>query len=325
MGDMVSTRLAYGNALCEYGANERIVALDADLSSCTMSEIFAKKYPGRFFNVGIAEANMIDMAAGLATLGKIAFCHSFAMFTSGRGYDQIRNSVAYPHLNVKVIGSHAGLTVGEDGATHQCIEDLSLMRTIPGMVVLAPCDANETREAVKSIIDYEGPCYMRTGRTSVEIVTDSIEGYSFHLGKGSLLVDGKDATIIATGIMVQESLKAAAILEKEGIHARVIDMHTIKPLDTEIILKAALETGAIVTVEEHNIVGGLGSAVAETVSGSLPVPVLRVGVEDIFGRSGKAEELLVKYGLCKENIVEKARKAISFKEFSACKKRVFSL
>jgi transketolase len=308
-----STRAAYGDALCEFGGNPKIIALDADLASCTMSEVFAAKYPERFFDMGIAEANMIDFAAGLATTGKIAICHSFAMFSAGRGYDQIRNSVAYPHLNVKIVGSHAGLTMGEDGATHQCIEDLSLMRTIPGMVVLAPCDANETREAVKAMIAWEGPCFMRTGRCEVETVTDTIPGYSFTLGKGSLLKDGKDITIIATGLMVQESLKALSLLEKEGIHARLIDMHTIKPLDAEIVLKAARETGAIVTAEEHNIIGGLGAAVCEVVSGEHPVPVIRVGVNDEFGRSGPAWELLKLYGLTPENLVKQAKLAISRK------------
>ncbi|GHV26793.1 transketolase [Spirochaetia bacterium] len=314
MGEKKSTRAAYGEALCEFGNNPKIIALEADLSSCTMSEYFAAKYPERFFNVGIAEANMIDMAAGFATTGKIAFCHSFAMFTAGRGYDQIRNSVAYPRLNVKVIGSHAGLTVGEDGATHQCIEDLSLMRTIPGMTVLAPCDANEAREAVKAIINYNGPCFMRTGRTALDTVTDTISGYNFKLGKGVLLRDGKDVTIIATGLMVQESLKAADLLEKEGIHARIIDMHTIKPIDTDIILKAAAETGAIVTAEEHNIIGGLGAAVCEVVCGEHPAPVIRLGVNDEFGRSGAADKLLQLYGLTPENLVQKAKLAISKKQ-----------
>jgi transketolase len=313
MGKKKSTRVAYGEALCEFGGNPKIVALDSDLASCTMSEIFAAKYPERFFNVGIAEANMIDMAAGFATTGKIAFCHSFAMFTAGRGYDQIRNSVAYPHLNVKVIGSHAGLTVGEDGATHQCIEDLSLMRTIPGMVVLAPCDAHETREAVKAIIEYDGPCFMRTGRTDLDTVTDTVPGYSFTLGKGVTLREGGDLTIIATGLMVQESLKAADLLAKEGIHPRVIDIHTIKPLDRDLVLKAAAETGAIVTAEEHNVVGGLGAAVCELVCAEYPVPVIRVGVNDEFGRSGDAEELLRFYGLSPENVAEKAKLAIGKK------------
>jgi transketolase len=314
MGKKISTRAAYGDALAEFGQNPRIVALDADVASCTMSEVFAKKYPERFFNVGIAEANMIDMAAGFATTGKIAFCHSFAMFTAGRGYDQIRNSVAYPHLNVKVIGSHGGLTVGEDGATHQCIEDISLMRTIPGMVVLVPCDGNETREAVKALIDYDGPCFMRTVRTTLDMVTDAIPGYSFTLGKGVTLREGKDLTIIATGLMVQESLKAAELLEKEGIHPRVNDIHTIKPLDRDLILNAAAETGALVTAEEHNVVGGLGAAVCELVSGEYPVPVIRVGVNDEFGRSGDAGELLRLYGLCPENLVQKAKIALGKKK-----------
>ena len=256
---------------------------------------------------------MIDMAAGFATTGKIAFCHSFAMFTAGRGYDQVRNSVAYPHLNVKVIGSHAGLTVGEDGATHQCIEDLSLMRTIPGMVVLCPCDANEAREAVKAMIAYDGPCFMRTGRTALETVTDGFSNYKFEIGKGVTLVEGSDVTIIATGLMVQESLKAVELLKAEGISARLIDMHTIKPLDRELVIKAAKETGAIVTAEEHNIIGGLGSAVCEAICDECPIPVVRVGVQDEFGRSGEAGALLKLYGLTPENVAEKAKLAISRK------------
>ncbi len=313
MGEKISTRVAYGEALRDFGGDERIVALDADLSTCTMSCYFGEKYPNRFFNIGIAEANMIDMAAGFATTGKIAFCHSFAMFTAGRGYDQVRNSVAYPHLNVKVIGSHAGLTVGEDGATHQCIEDLSLMRTIPGMVVLCPCDANEAREAVKAMIAYDGPCFMRTGRTALETVTDGFSNYKFEIGKGVTLVEGGDVTIIATGLMVQESLKAVELLKAEGISARLIDMHTIKPLDRELVIKAAKETGAIVTAEEHNIIGGLGSAVCEAICDECPIPVVRVGVQDEFGRSGEAGALLKLYGLTPENVAEKAKLAISRK------------
>ena len=313
MGENISTRVAYGEALRDFGGDERIVALDADLSTCTMSCYFGEKYPNRFFNIGIAEANMIDMAAGFATTGKIAFCHSFAMFTAGRGYDQVRNSVAYPHLNVKVIGSHAGLTVGEDGATHQCIEDLSLMRTIPGMVVLCPCDANEAREAVKAMIAYDGPCFMRTGRTALETVTDGFSNYKFEIGKGVTLVEGSDVTIIATGLMVQESLKAVELLKAEGISARLIDMHTIKPLDRELVIKAAKETGAIVTAEEHNIIGGLGSAVCEAICDECPIPVVRVGVQDEFGRSGEAGALLKLYGLTPENVAEKAKLAISRK------------
>ncbi len=313
MGEKISTRVAYGEALRDFGGDERIVALDDDLSTCTMSCYFGEKYPNRFFNIGIAEANMIDMAAGFATTGKIAFCHSFAMFTAGRGYDQVRNSVAYPHLNVKVIGSHAGLTVGEDGATHQCIEDLSLMRTIPGMVVLCPCDANEAREAVKAMIAYDGPCFMRTGRTALETVTDGFSNYKFEIGKGVTLVEGSDVTIIATGLMVQESLKAVELLKAEGISARLIDMHTIKPLDRELVIKAAKETGAIVTAEEHNIIGGLGSAVCEAICDECPIPVVRVGVQDEFGRSGEAGALLKLYGLTPENVAEKAKLAISRK------------
>ena len=313
MGEKISTRVAYGEALRDFGGDERIVALDADLSTCTMSCYFGEKYAYRFFNIGIAEANMIDMAAGFATTGKIAFCHSFAMFTAGSGYDQVRNSVAYPHLNVKVIGSHAGLTVGEDGATHQCIEDLSLMRTIPGMVVLCPCDANEAREAVNAMIAYDGPCFMRTGRTALETVTDGFSNYKFEIGKGVTLVEGGDVTIIATGLMVQESLKAVELLKAEGISARLIDMHTIKPLDRELVIKAAKETGAIVTAEEHNIIGGLGSAVCEAICDECPIPVVRVGVQDEFGRSGEAGALLKLYGLTPENVAEKAKLAISRK------------
>jgi transketolase len=314
MIEKISTRQAYGLALCETGKNPNVVVLDADLASCTMSEHFEKKYPERFFNAGIAEANMIDMAAGFATTGKIVFCHSFAMFTAGRCYEQIRNSVAYPHLNVKIIGSHAGITVGEDGATHQCIEDLSLMRTIPGMMVLAPCDSFETRKAVEAIVKYDGPVYMRTCRPPVEVFTDTIPGYKFELGKGALIKDGKDLTIIATGIMAQEALNAAKFLEKDGIDARLIDMHTIKPLDSEIIIKAAKETGVIITVEEHNIIGGLGSAVCEVITGEYPVPVLRIGVNDEFGRSGAYEKLMDLYGLTAANIIAKAKLALSKKK-----------
>jgi transketolase len=314
MKEKIATRVAYGNALCEFGGNEQIFALDADLSACTMSVYFAKKYPDHFFNIGIAEADMIGIAAGFATTGKIVFCHSFAMFAAGRGYEQIRNSLAYPHLNVKVVGSHAGLTAGEDGATHQCIEDISLMRTIPGMTVLCPCDGNEAREAVKAMIAYNGPCYMRTGRTPVDIVTDEIPGYRFEMGKGCQLCGGDDVTIIATGLMVQESLKAAELLKGDGVSARVIDMHTIKPLDRKIIVKAAKETGAIVTAEEHNILGGLGAAICEVVCDLNPIPVLRVGINDIFGHSGNAEKLLEQYGLTPEHIADTAKQAIGMKQ-----------
>lgn len=313
MGENISTRVAYGQALAELGSDEKIFVFDADLKSCTMTTYFADKYPERFFNIGIAEANMVNIAAGFATCGATALVHTFAMFASGRVYDQVRNDVAYPGLNVKVIGSHGGLTVGEDGATHQCIEDISLMRTIPGMTVIVPCDGNETKLATKAMLEYNGPCYFRTGRGAVENVTDQFADYKFELGKGIQLVDGQDVTIIACGLMVQEALKAQKLLENEGIHARVIDMHTIKPIDKEIIIKAAKETGAIVTAEEHNIIGGLGAAVAEVIVGNMLVPVEFVGVEDTFGHSGKPADLLRKFGLTPEHIVEKAKLAISRK------------
>ena len=312
MAEKIATRHAYGEALSEIGKNLKIVALDADVSTCTMSCVFGEKYPDRFYNIGIAEANMVGIAAGMSTLGLIPFVHSFAMFSAGRTYDQIRNSLAYPHLNVKVVGTHAGLTVGEDGATHQCLEDLGLMRVIPNMVVLCPCDGNETKEAVRAMAQYDGPCYLRLGRLAVEVVTDTPD-YHFEIGKAQALKNGTDATVIATGMMVQVALKAAAELEKENINVRVLDMHTIKPIDKDAIMKAAKETGAIVTAEEHNVLCGLGSAVSEVVSEIYPVPVLKVGTEDTFGKSGNAEALMVKFGLTKENILAKVKKAISLK------------
>lgn len=313
MGENISTREAYGRALKEFGKDEKIYVFDADLKKCTMTTYFAAEYPERFFNIGIAEANMVDIAAGFATCGATALVHTFAIFAAGRVYDQVRNNVAYPELNVKVIGSHAGLTVGEDGATHQCIEDISLMRTIPGMTVIVPCDAHEVRLATKAMLDYKGPCYFRTGRPAVECVTDQFDDYRFEIGKGVQLFDGKDVTIIACGLMVQEALKARKLLEAEGISARVIDMHTIKPIDRDIIVKAAKETGAIVTAEEHNIVGGLGAAVSEVVVRTENVPVEFVGVEDKFGHSAAPKVLLEAYGLTPENIAAKAKKAISRK------------
>lgn len=314
MSEKIATRVAYGEALREFGGDKNIVVLDADLTVCTMTYMFAEKYPDRFYNIGIAEANMAGIAAGLATTGKTVFINSFAMFSTGRIYDQIRNSIAYPELNVKVIGAHAGVTVGKDGATHECLEDIALMRAIPNMVVLSPCDANETRECVKAMIAHKGPCYMRMGRLAVEQVTNHFENYSFELGKASTLVDGKDVTIIATGLLVAQALKAQKMLENEGISARVVDMHTIKPIDRDCIIKAANETGAIVTAEEHNILGGLGGAVAEVVSETVPVPVLRVGTEDVFGHSGDPDELIVRYGLTPEHIVEKVHAAIAMKK-----------
>ncbi|MBR6735856.1 MAG: transketolase family protein [Oscillospiraceae bacterium] len=314
MGNKVATRAAYGDALVRLGAvDPDLVVLDADLSGSTMSKGFAKAYPERFFNMGIAEANMAGVSAGLAASGKKPFYSSFAMFATGRAWEQVRNSIAYPRLNVKVVGSHGGLSVGEDGATHQCIEDLAIMRAIPGMVVVCPCDANEMDKAVEALLNYEGPAYLRLGRLAVETVTDAIEGYSFELGKGVTLRDGKDVTIIANGMMVQMALEAAKLLEAEGISARVLDFHTVKPLDTELVKKAAVETGCIVTTEEANIVGGLGSAVCEYVAENCPVPVVRHGVEDEFGRSGAANAVLEAYGLTPAKIAEKAKHAISKK------------
>ncbi len=314
MGETIATRNAYGDTIVAL-ADEfpDLVVLDADLSGATMTKNFSKAFPGRFFNMGIAECNMAGVAAGLAACGKKPFINSFAMFSAGRAWEQVRNSIAYPRLNVKVIGSHGGLSVGEDGATHQCIEDFALMRAIPGMTVLCPCDGHEMRLAVRALLEYEGPVYMRLGRGAVETVTDTIPGYRFELGKGALLKDGYDVTIVAVGLMVQLSLKAAELLAAEDISVRVIDMHTIKPLDGELLLRAAKETGAVVTAEEHNIIGGLGAAVAEFLSGNCPVPVVRHGVQDIFGRSGKASEVLAAYGLTPEGIAESARKALSRK------------
>ncbi len=293
MADKIATRNAYGEALAELGEKyPQLVVLDADLSGATMSKFFAAKFPDRFFDCGIAEANMTVIAAGMSTCGLKPFTNTFAIFAAGRAYEQVRNSIAYPGLNVTVVGSHGGVSVGEDGATHQCIEDFSLMRTIPGMLVCCPCDGNEMRQAVEALINYNGPAYLRLERPNTEIVTDSIEGYKFELGKGVTMKDGSDVTIIANGIMVPVALKAADLLAGEGISARVIDMHTIKPLDEELVLKAAKETGCIVTSEEHSIIGGLGAAVCEFLSGTYPVPVVRHGVNDQFGRSGSANAVL---------------------------------
>ena len=314
MGEMISTRVAYGQALEEFGSNENVYVFDADLKSCTMTKYFAEKYPERFYNVGIAEANMVDIGAGFAACGATALVHTFAIFASGRVYDQVRNNVAYPGLNVKVVGSHAGLTVGEDGATHQCVEDISLMRTIPGMTVIVPCDAHETREAARAILETAGPCYRRTGRGAVETVTDGFPDYRFEIGKGVTLTEGGDVTVIACGLMVQEALKAEKLLAAEGIHARVIDMHTIKPIDRDLIIQAAGETGAIVTAEEHNVIGGLGGAVAEVLAASYPVPMEFVGVKDTFGHSGAPLELLRQFGLTPEQIATCAKKAIGRKK-----------
>ena len=312
MADKIATRVAYGNALAELGEKYDFVVLDADLAGATKTGVFKKKFPERFFDCGIAEGNMMTVAAGIATTGKIPFASTFAMFAAGRAFEQIRNSIGYPHLNVKIGATHAGITVGEDGATHQCLEDLALMRTIPGMTVINPADATEARLAVEAAINYEGPVYLRFGRLAVPVLFD--ENYKFEIGKGVLLADGTDVTLVATGVMVDMALKAKDILAEEGISARVINIHTIKPLDEELIIKAAKETGAIVTAEEHNVIGGLGGAVAEAVSASCPVPVVRVGVEDKFGHSGKVPALLEAYGLTPENIAARAKIAVSLKK-----------
>ena len=315
MAEKIATRAAYGKALEELAAQEpNLVVLDADLSGSTMTKGFGAEHPDRFFDMGIAEANMVGVAAGLATCGKKPFVNSFAMFAAGRAWEQVRNSVAYPGLNVKVVGSHGGLSVGEDGATHQCIEDLAIMRAIPNMTVLCPSAGNEMKQAVKALLAYDGPAYLRLGRLAVETVTDQVEGYEFQIGKGVLLRDGQDVTVVAVGMMVQMALTAADILAEEGISVRVIDMHTIKPLDTEILLAAARDTGCIVTSEEANIVGGLGSAVSEYLTSVCPVPVIRHGVEDEFGRSGAAQKVLEAYHLTPAGIADKVRQALTLKQ-----------
>ncbi len=314
MGEKIATRNAYGKALAALADKyPEIVCLDADLAGATMSKYFKDAHPERFYDMGIAEANMQGVAAGLAACGLKPFTNTFAMFAAGRTWEQVRNSICYPGLNVKVIGSHGGLSVGEDGATHQCIEDFALMSSIPGMTVLCPCDGYEMEQAVEALVNYDGPAYMRLGRLAVDTVTDTIPGYKFELGKGSVLREGTDATIIAVGMNVQMALKAAEALSAEGINVRVIDMHTIKPLDKDIVLKAAKETGAIVTTEEHNVLGGLGSQVAAYLSENCPVPVIIHGVNDEFGRSGKANDVLAAYGITAEVIAEKVKLAISKK------------
>lgn len=314
MAEKIATRVAYGKALAEFGATyPNLVVLDADLSGSTNSARFAKVFPERFFNIGIAEADMIGIAAGLASCDKQVFASTFAMFASGRAWEQIRNSVAYPNLNVKIAGSHGGLSVGEDGPTHQACEDMAIMRDIPGMMVVCPCDANEMHAAVEQLLNYNGPAYLRLGRSAVETVTDSIDGYSFQLGKGCTLRDGTDVTIIAVGLMVQESLKAAELLAEEGISARVVNMPTIKPLDEELVIQCAKETGCIVTCEEHSIVGGLGSAVCECLAENYPAPVVRHGVGDSFGVSGKAQAVLDFFHLNPTGIAAAAKRALAKK------------
>ncbi len=313
MADKIATREAYGNALAEFGDKYDFVVLDADLAAATKTGIFKKKFPERFFDCGIAEGNMMTVAAGIATTGKVVFASTFAMFAAGRAFEQIRNSIGYPHLNVKIGATHAGITVGEDGATHQCLEDLALMRTIPGMTVVNPADATEARAAVEWAINYKGPVYFRFGRYAVPVLFDK-ESYKFEPGKAVTLAEGKDVSIFATGIMVDMALKARELLSAEGISAAVVNVHTIKPIDREAVVKAAEETGAIVTAEEHNVLGGLGAAVAEVVCETKPVPVLRVGVEDSFGRSGTVPALLELYGLTPENIAAKAKVAVAMKK-----------
>ncbi len=309
----IATRDAYGAALCELAEKtEDFVVLDADLAAATKTGVFKKAYPERFYNCGIAEQNLMSVAAGFAATGKTVFASSFAMFAAGRAFEQVRNSIGYPHLNVKIGATHAGISVGEDGATHQCCEDIALMRTIPGMTIINPADAVEARQAVLAAAEMDGPVYMRFGRLAVPVVFD--DDYKFEIGKGVELKSGTDVTVIATGLMVKEALEAYELLAAEGISARIVNMATIKPIDRDIIIKAAKETGAIVTAEEHSVIGGLGSAVAEVVCEECPVPVVKVGVQDTFGMSGPANELLDIFGLRAKDIVEKAKQAIAKKK-----------
>ena len=307
-----ATREAYGKALVELGEqNDRVLVLDADLAAATKTGMFKKAFPERFIDVGIAESNLMGIAAGLAATGHIVFASSFAMFAAGRAFEQVRNSIGYPHLNVKIGATHAGISVGEDGASHQCCEDIALMRSIPGMVILNPADDVEARACVLAAAAHEGPVYMRFGRLAVPRVFD--ETYRFEIGKGAILREGTDVAIVATGLMVNEALMAAETLQNEGISARVVNMATIKPIDRDILIDSAKKTGAIVTAEEHNVLGGLGGAVAEVICETVPVPVLRVGVEDVFGKSGPAVELLHLFGLDAAHIVEKAKQAVKMK------------
>ena len=313
MAEKLATREAYGAALCELAEKYDFVVLDADLAEATKTVKFKKAYPERFFDCGIAEGNMMSVAAGIATTGKTVFASSFAMFAAGRAFEQVRNSIGYPHLNVKIGATHAGITVGEDGATHQCNEDIALMRTIPGMTIINPSDAVEAKAAVEAALSTEGPFYLRFGRYAVPTINDTPD-YKFEVGKGVLLAEGSDVTLVATGLMVSMALEAREMLAAEGISARVINIHTIKPIDREILAKAAEETGALVTAEEHNIIGGLGAAVTEVIAESVPVPVIRVGMKDTYGHSGTVPALLEAYGLTPAAIAESAKKAISMKK-----------
>lgn len=308
----IATRDAYGQALAELGAmNDRVVVLDADLSKSTKTNDFKKVFPERFFNIGIAEQNLLGTAAGFAAAGKIPFASSFAVFAVGRAYDQIRNSIAYPNLNVKIAATHAGLTVGEDGGSHQMLEDIALMRALPNMTVIVPADGVETKQAIMAAAEYEGPVYIRLGRPKVPVLFD--EAYSFQIGKGVVLREGSDVTLVATGIMVSKAMEAAEALAAEGVSAAVVNISTIKPIDAELITEQAKKTGAVVTCEEHNMYGGLGSAVAEVLVENAPVPMARVAVEDSFGESGLPDQLLEKYGLTASAIAEKAKAVIARK------------
>ena len=312
MADMIATRDAYGKALVEFGAKyDNLVVLDADLAAATKTEMFKKAYPDRFFDCGIAENNMIGVASGLALSGKIPFASSFAMFAAGRSFEQVRNSVGYPNTNVKIGATHGGITVGEDGATHQCLEDFALMRTIPGMTVICPADAGEARLAVQAAIEYNGPVYLRFGRMAGPVLYD--DTYAFSIGKGSRLVEGNDVSLIANGVEVEQALVAAELLKADGIHASVVNMATIKPLDQELVLEEAKRCGCIVTCEEHSVIGGLGAAVCEFLSETMPTPVLRVGTNDCYGRSGSAKVLLSMFGLDAAAICEKAKAAMQMK------------
>ncbi len=309
----IATREAYGAALAEFGADTNIVVLDADLSKSTKTDTFKKKYPERFINMGIAEANMMTVAAGLATCGKTVFASTFAIFAAERACEQVRNSICYPKLNVKIGATHAGISVGEDGASHQPVEDVGIMRSIPNMTVISPADAVETRAAVKAAIEYDGPVYLRLGRLGVPVIYDE-NTYKFELGKGVVVSEGTDVTIFATGLMVHTAIEAVKLLADQGISARLVDIHTIKPIDKQLIIESAKKTGALVTVEEHNIYGGLGSAVAEVASQNCPVPLRIVGINDSFGRSGKPYPLLELYGLTAQNVAAKAKEAIAMKK-----------
>lgn len=307
----IATRESYGNALAEFGAQyPNLVVLDADLAAATKTGIFKKAFPDRHIDCGIAECNMVGIAAGLATTGKIPFVSSFAMFAAGRAFEQVRNSVGYPHLNVKIGATHAGITVGEDGASHQCNEDIALMRTIPGMVVMCPSDDIEAKAAVKAAIDYVGPVYIRFGRAAVPVINDTPD-YKFEIGKGVVKKEGTDVTLVANGICVYQAMDAAEMLAKDGISAKVVNIHTVKPLDEDLIVASAKETGKVVTIEEHSVIGGLGSAVCDCLSAKYPTPVCKIGMQDVFGESGPAAELVHKYGLDAEGIYKQVKEFLA--------------